>query len=161
MIDIKEYESLARETRAYKDIEIEILKEAFASWEKEPDAPYTFLELRDGRILAAFAAMCREANTDYTFNVQTVCLAPSYLDKGVAEKLIGMIEEKALNIGISAILRFELSSAKRKAFDEGSFENSGYTLIGHIPSFYGPGDDYFMYAKHIHRNMPKGEKGEL
>jgi GNAT superfamily N-acetyltransferase len=160
MIDIKEYESLARETKAYRDIEIEILKEAFASWEKEPDAPYTFLELRDGRVLAAFAAMCREANTDYTFTVQTICLAPPYLGKGVAEKLLSMIEEEALRLGISAILRFELSSEKRQAFSESSFDNSGYTLIGHIPSFYGPGNDYFMYAKHMHRKMPKGEKGE-
>jgi GNAT superfamily N-acetyltransferase len=160
MIDVEEYEDLARETRAYKDIEIEILKEAFAAWQKKPDDPYSFLELRDGKILAALAVMSREINTDYTFTIQTLCVDPSYLGKGIDARLLELIEAEALKLGVSAILRIELSSEKQEAFGAGVFEAKGYTLIGHIPDFYSPGNDYFMYAKHIHRNMEEGKKGE-
>jgi GNAT superfamily N-acetyltransferase len=160
MIDVVEYEGLARETRAYKDIEIEILKEAFAGWVNKPDAPYSFLEFRDGRVLAAFAVMCRETGTEYTFTIQTLCVDPSYIGKGIDAKILELIEAEALRLGVCAILRFELSSEKLKAFGEATFEARGYTLVGHIPSFYSPGNDYFMYAKYVHRNMGQSEKGK-
>ena len=59
MIDNREYESLARETGALRDIELEILKETISTWRERPGDPYTLIEVRDGKILAGFAVMGR------------------------------------------------------------------------------------------------------
>jgi ribosomal protein S18 acetylase RimI-like enzyme len=159
MIDQREYEGLARETGAYKDIELDILKEAISAWEKSPGNPYTILEIRDGKVLAGFAVMRREEATDYTFNAQAFCVDPSYLGKGVVDNLLSMLEREARSIAPSAILRFETSTEKEAAFGAGLLSARGYSLIGHIPDFYAAGNDYYMYAKHLHHREPKPEEG--
>jgi hypothetical protein len=151
MIDLREYEDLARESGAYKDIELEILKETMVAWQKKPGDPYTILELRDGKQLAGFAVMCRESGTEYTFCVRAFCVDPSYLGKGVASSIIDMLEEEILRLESSAILRFETSSSKEATIGAGVLAERAYALIGHIPDFYVVKDDYFMYAKHLHR----------
>jgi GNAT superfamily N-acetyltransferase len=156
MIDLREYEDLARETGVYKDIELEILKETITDWQKRPGDPYTILELRDGKLLAGFAVMCRESGTDYTFCVRAFCVDPSYLRKGVASNIIDMLEEEILRLESSAILRFETSSSKEAAIGKGVLAERAYALIGHIPDFYVLRDDYFMYAKHLHRGSAGG-----
>ena len=77
MIDLRECEVLARETGAFKDIELEILKEAISAWQARPGDPYTIMELRDGKVLAGFALACRETRTDYSFNLRAICVDPS------------------------------------------------------------------------------------
>jgi GNAT superfamily N-acetyltransferase len=160
MIDLREYESLARETGAYEDIELDILKEAFTAWTKNPGNPYTILELRDGKVLAGFAVARRGETTEYSFDAQAFCVDPSYLGKGVAERLLAMLEEETLRLAPSAILRFETSTRKEEAFGAGALSSAGYSLIGHIPDFYAPGNDYFMYAKHLHLRKIKPEEGD-
>jgi GNAT superfamily N-acetyltransferase len=157
MIDTSEYEGLARETGALKDIELEILKEALAAWKKNPGNPYTVLELRDGRVLAGFAVMCKESTTEFTFDVSALCVDPSYLGKGVTASLLGMLEEELLRRESSAILRIETSSRKEEAMGKGILSERGFALIGHIPDFYEAGEDYFMFAKHLRRPaQPEG-----
>ena len=159
MIDPREYESLARETGAFKDIELEILKESLSAWQKKPGDPYTILELRDGKVLAGFAIMCREASSDYTFDVRAICVDPSYLGKGVTGSILGMLEDELLKSEGSAILRIETSAKKEAAIGLCILAEKGYSLIGHIPDFYEPGDDYFMYAKHLRRAAANPDKG--
>ncbi|MGA2547392.1 MAG: GNAT family N-acetyltransferase [Rectinemataceae bacterium] len=158
MIDTAEYEGLAREMGAFKDIELDILKETFSAWQARPGDPYTILELRDGKILAGFAVICRKASTDYSFDLRAICVDPSYIGKGVTAKILGMLEEELLRTEASAILRIEISTIKETAIGKGVLSDRGYSLIGHIPDFYEPGDDYFMYAKHIHRAAAGEEK---
>jgi GNAT superfamily N-acetyltransferase len=158
MIDIGEYEGLARETGSFKDIELDILKEVFSSWQARPGDPYTILEIRDGKILAGFAVICRKASTDYSFDVRAICVDPSYIGKGVTASILGMLEEELLRTEASAILRIEISTFKETAIGKGVLPERGYSLIGHIPDFYESGDDYFMYAKHVSREAPGEEK---
>jgi hypothetical protein len=151
MIDLSEYEGLARETGAFKDIELDILKESLSEWQKRPGDPYTAFEVRDGRILAGFAVLCREASTEYTFDLRAICVDPSYIGKGVTAGLLGLVEEEILKSEKSAILRFETSRRKEASIGPDVLSGRGFALIGHIPDFYAPGDDYFMYAKHLRR----------
>jgi GNAT superfamily N-acetyltransferase len=103
--------------------------------------------------------MFREISTDYTFDAQAFCIDPSYLGKGVANRLLEMLEEETLRLAPSAILRFEISTEKEAAFGAGTLSAKGYSLIGHIPDFYSPGNDYFMYAKHLHLQKIKPDQG--
>jgi ribosomal protein S18 acetylase RimI-like enzyme len=149
MIDVGEYEQLARESGAYKDIELDILREALLAWEKTPGEPYTLLELRDGKVLAGFAIVARTPNTDYSFDVRAICIEGAYAGKGVSQRLLEMLEGEIEGQGGQAILRFELSSRKVDALGDGLFNQAGYVLLGHIEDFYSEGDDYYMYAKHL------------
>jgi GNAT superfamily N-acetyltransferase len=152
MTDPREYEELARETGAFRDIELAILKETLSAWSEKPGEPYTLLEIRDGRVLAGFAVMGRESNSEYTYDLKGICIDPSYIGTGVTARLLDMLEEELLKQGSSAILRVETSARKEGAIGKGLLAERGFSLIGHIPNFYEPGDDYFMYAKHLRRS---------
>ncbi len=156
MVDTGEYESLARESGAYRDIEFEMLKEMLAAWKTRPGNPYTALELRDGKLLAGFALFARAPNTDFTYDIHALCVDPAYRSTAAGLRLIEMIEEEALRADTFAIIRCEISARKAAAVGEGLFDEAGYSLIGHIPNFYERGDDYFMYARHITRSGRAG-----
>jgi ribosomal protein S18 acetylase RimI-like enzyme len=121
------------------------------TWKDKPGEPYTILELRDGRLLAGFAVLSRAVNTDFTFDVPSICIERAYIGKGVGIRLVEMLEEEVLRIEGSAIMRFEISRRKEDAVGRGLFTEAGYALIGHIENFYETGDDYFIYARHLRR----------
>ena len=148
MVDLREYESLARETGGYKDIELDILRETLQAWQRKPGQPYTLLDLRDGKILAGFAIMSRAPGTEYTYEIVDFCIERAYIGKGVSERLIEMLEEEVRRLHGSALLRIETSRRKEDALGRGTFAAAGFSLIGHIADFYGPEDDFFMFAKH-------------
>jgi hypothetical protein len=157
MIDIHEYEQLARETGAYRDIELDILQETLQSWQSSPGDPYTILELRDGKILAGFAVLSRATNTEFTFDVRSLCVERGYLEKRVGRSLLDMLENEVLRLEASAIVRFEISRLKEDAVGKGLFIEAGYALIGHIKDFYTEGNDYFIYAKYLRRVVDGGK----
>jgi hypothetical protein len=150
MIDLREYEDLARESGAYTDIELDILSEALGAWSKSPGDPDVLVELRDGKTLAGFALMRREGAAENTFNAQAICVGPPYLGPGATRSLLAELEDEIRKKSDSAILRIETSTMKTSAFGAAALEGAGYSLIGHIPDFYARGNDYFMYAKHLH-----------
>jgi GNAT superfamily N-acetyltransferase len=154
MIDVREYESLARETGAYKDIEIDILKETLLDWQDHPGQPYTLLDLRDGKILAGFAIFAKAPNTDFTYDIRDICIERAYIGKGVSLRLMEMLEEEARRLESSAILRLETSRRKEDAMGRGSLAAAGFATIGHIADFYATGDDYYIFAKHVIRQAP-------
>jgi len=151
MTELKEYGDLARDSGAFRNIELDILEETLKDWRERPGDPHTLLELRDGRILAGFAIMEKAGNTDFTFDVKAFCVDRAYVGKGVARRLAEMLEEEALARESACILRVETSGRKEASYGPGAFVDSGFALIGHIAGFYGEGDDFFMYAKHLRR----------
>jgi GNAT superfamily N-acetyltransferase len=157
MIDPSEYVGLARETGVYEDIELDMLKDALAAWERGPGDPNGLVELRDGKVLAGFILVCRDESANHSFDARAFCVDPSYAGKGIADRLLETLEERTLERESSAILRFETSARKEAAFGEGALARAGYALIGHIPDFYGRGNDYLMYAKHLRLRAVEGE----
>lgn len=149
MTDIRDYLQLAREAGAYKDIELEILKETLLAWTERPGDPCSVVELRDGRVLAGFAVFARTAGTEYTWDVRALCVDPIYRGKGVGERLADLIEEEILSAHPQGIIRVEISKRKEDAVGSGFLLARGFSLIGHIESFYESGDDYYIYAKHV------------
>jgi ribosomal protein S18 acetylase RimI-like enzyme len=160
MTDIREYIQLARETEAFKDIELDILKETLSSWAERPGDPCSVVELRDGKTLAGFAVYARAHNTDYTYDVRAICVDTSYRGKGVGQKLAEMIEEETISQAPQAIVRFEISRTKEEAVGAGFLLERGFSLIGHIKAFYATEDDYYIYAKHVSIHAAKAKKEE-
>jgi len=67
----------------------------------------------------------------------------------VSDRLLELLIEEVLSKTPSAMIRVEISSVKEAAVETGFFSSKGFETIGHIPDFYGPGNDYFIYARHI------------
>jgi len=158
MKDVAEYESLARDTEAFLDIEMEILKESLLAAVEGQKGSCSLFEVRDGKLLAGFALLVKAANTDYTWDVSAFCVDPAYADKGIGARLVQLLEEDCLRSSPSAILRFETSSRKIEGPGRDLLPGAGYSLIGHIVDFYGKGNDYFIYARHLARPQAALEK---
>lgn len=151
MMNLGEYMDLARSIEVYSDIELDILEEALRDCAETADTHRSLIEIRDGRILAGFAILQRAVDTDFTFDIRAFCIDRGYRGKQVAEQLVAMIEEKARGSGPTCILRIETSSRKEAAYGPGLFATAGFSMIGHIADFYGAGDDFYIYAKHLQR----------
>jgi len=154
MIDTSGYERLAFETSAFRDIELEMIKDAMRSWSETPGKPYHESEIHDGRILAGFCLLSKAGNTDYTYDVTAFCVDPGYRDKGIGKRLLEQVEADLLGREPTAILRFEISTQKLESMGADLLPSSGYTLIGHIADFYEAGNDYYIYARHLYRPRP-------
>jgi GNAT superfamily N-acetyltransferase len=153
--DIREYIELARDMGAFKDIEIDILKETLIAWTERPGDPCSVVELRDGRVLAGFAVFARTQGTDFTWDVRAFCVDSVYRGKGVGQRLADLIEEEILDSTDHGIIRVELSKKKESAVGEGFLLERDFTLIGHIEGFYESNDDYYIYAKHVTIHEPE------
>lgn len=165
MKELEEYARIARYSGAFKDIELDLLLEGVEHAQAKPGQPNRLVELRDGRTLAGFALLHKALGTDHSYEVSGICLDPHYLGTVASAGLVARMEEELLLADTEAILRIELSDAKREAAGLQILPDLGYTLIGHIPDFYEPGADYYMYARHIARphpegKAPKGDSGE-
>jgi ribosomal protein S18 acetylase RimI-like enzyme len=160
MTDIRSYLMLARETGAFEDIEIEILREILEAWEKSPEKDYTLIEIRDGHKVAGFAVYGPVPMTDFSYDIYWIVVDHALQGKGVGHQLMGLIESTVLKANEKAILRIETSGKKEYAYQQRFYQSCGYMLIGRIADFYEPGDDFLMYAKHIAEETPKAREGK-
>jgi ribosomal protein S18 acetylase RimI-like enzyme len=149
MINIREYELVSLETGAYRDIELDILKETLAAWKESPGKPFELIELRDGVILAGFCLYYKAPNTDYTFDVHTFVIGRDYRNRVVGPRLIELLEERLLESRKYAVIRVETSKVKEEAIGDSFFQVNGFQTIGHIPAFYDTENDYYIYVKAV------------
>ncbi len=157
-VDFKEYEDLVTGSGGYRDIEVEMLKETLSSWKKNPDNPYTIMEVRDGRLLAAIAVASRIPSREYTFEIRYLCVDQDYTSTKVGERILQMIDEEFLLRHPQALIQYETSTRKLASVGISLLEASGYNLIGHIPDFYSRGDDFYMFSKFLSRVKIEPEK---
>ncbi|PKL07496.1 MAG: hypothetical protein CVV51_13815 [Spirochaetae bacterium HGW-Spirochaetae-7] len=160
MINIREYELLSLETGAYRDIELDILKETLAAWKESPGAPFELIELRDGTVLAGFCLYYKAPNTEYTFDVHTIVVGRDYRNKAVGPRLIELLEERLLACRLYAVIRVETSKVKESAIGDSFFQSDGFQTIGHIPSFYDAENDYYIYVKAVSGAKPRHPEEE-
>jgi ribosomal protein S18 acetylase RimI-like enzyme len=158
MINIREYELVSLETGAYRDIELDILKETLAAWKESPGAPFELIELRDGVILAGFCLYYKAPNTDYTYDVHTFVVGRDYRNRVVGPRLVELLEERLLESRKYAVVRVETSKVKEEAIGDAFFQANGFQTIGHIPAFYDTENDYYIYVKAVSSIPIKAEE---
>ncbi|MBP7096824.1 MAG: GNAT family N-acetyltransferase [Spirochaetia bacterium] len=147
MIDVREYEQLALETGAYRDIELDILGETLEVWKERPGQPYTLVEIRDGKQLAGFCLYHKAQATEYTYDIHTLAVGRDYRGKGVGTRLVELVRDEIVTREPYGIIRSETSKAKERAIEPGFYEANGFETIGHIPDFYENENDYYIYAR--------------
>jgi ribosomal protein S18 acetylase RimI-like enzyme len=149
MTDIRYYVLLAGEAGVFKDIELEIMKETLEEWERRSDSPSTLIELTASGRVSGFAYFGPANGTEFTFDLKWLVVDKLAHKQGIGDQLLQRIEVEILKQKRSAILTVETTTRKEGAIRPGFFQEAGFSLIGHIPDFYGKGDDFLMYAKHL------------
>lgn len=150
-----EFERAARTTGAFKGVEIDVLHETLLSWKDSPGDPYTVIELRDGKTLAAFVIISKITGRDSTFDIRYLVVDRDYRTTQGGERLLSLIDEEILARNEYGVIRFEASGGKIASIGEGALEASGYRVIGHILGYYGAEDDYYYLIKTVYRHPPE------
>ena len=157
-VDMQEFERVASNTGVFKGVEIDLLHETLLSWKSAPGDPYTVLELRDGKILVAFAIISRINGRESTYDIRYLVVDRDYHSTEGGKHLLELLDEDLLNHGSYAVIRLETSGKKLGNFRPEAFQEAGYRMIGHIPGYYGADDDYFYLIKTVYRTPPKFSK---
>lgn len=154
-VDMQEFERVASNTGVFKGVEIDLLHETLLSWKISPGDPYTVLELRDGKILVAFAIISRINGRESTYDIRYIVVARDYRSTEGGNHLLGLLDEDLLSRNSYAVVRLETSGKKLDNLRPEIFHAAGYKMIGHIPGYYGSDDDYYYLIKTVYRNPPK------
>ena len=153
-IDMQEFERVAGNTGVFKGVEIDLLHETLLSWKSSPGDPYTVLELRDGKTLAAYAIISKVTSRESTYDIRYFVVDRDYRSTAGGKSLFALIDENLLKKSSYAVIRLETSGKKLASLGASSFEEAGYKSIGHILGYYGKDDDYFYLIKTIYRESP-------
>jgi ribosomal protein S18 acetylase RimI-like enzyme len=154
MTDLRYYIVLASESGVYKDIELDIMKEALEEWERRSDGKMTLVELASSGHISGFAFFGPHSGTEFTFELKWVVVDRLSRKQGIGIQLLERVEEEIRRSKPNAILSVETSSIKEASIAVDFYVSAGFSLIGRIPNFYGKGDDFLMYAKHIVDRLP-------
>ena len=157
-VDMQEFERVASNTGAFKGVEIDLLHETLLSWKSSPGDPYTVLELRDGKILVAYAIISRINGRESTYDIRYVVVDRDYRSTEGGKHLLDLLDEDLLSRSSYAVIRLETSGKKLDILKPETFLETGYKMIGHIPGYYGAEDDYYYLIKTVYRNPPKFAK---
>jgi ribosomal protein S18 acetylase RimI-like enzyme len=149
MDEYVEYVRIASDTGMYQEIELEILEETIKTQLAEPGKPYMMVEVRDGKALAGFALFHKIHGTDCTWDIHTILIDLNYQGMGIGSRLLALIEEKICLTDPIAVVRVEISKKREVLIEDGLFLSAGYMLIGHIPDYYEPGNDYCIYTRYL------------
>lgn len=150
--DLEELEQAAFRNGAFRNVEIDILHEALISWKNSPGAPHTLLALRDNQALAAFALVSKLSGREATYDIRYIVVDKNFRQTGCCAKLLALLEETLLKTNPFAVIRLETSGKKLANIPPEIFQRAGYKMIGHIPAYYGEGDDYYYLIKTVYRN---------
>lgn len=153
-VDMEELERTAGTTGAFSGVEIDLLHETLLSWKSAPGDPYTVLELRDGKTLAAYAIIGRISGRESTYDIRYIVVDRDYRSTEGGRRLLEMIDDDLLHKFSYAVIRIEISGRKLESLGAVSFDDAGYKLIGHLPAYFGEGDDYFYFIRTVYRNPP-------
>ncbi len=150
MTDLRYYILLASESGAFKDIELDIMKEALEEWERRSDGKMTLVELASSGRISGFAYFGPHNGTEFTYEIKWIVVDRLSRRQGIGGQLLERVEEEVRRMKPNAILTVETTTIKEGAINPGFYLEHGFSLIGRIPNFYGKGDDFLMYAKHLH-----------
>jgi ribosomal protein S18 acetylase RimI-like enzyme len=154
-LNLQEFERTASRSGVFNGVEIDLLHETLLAWQSSPGNPYTVLELRDGKTLAAFAIIGKISGRESTFDIRYIVMDRDYRTAEVGRRLLEMIDADLLSKGSYAVIRLETSTSKVGNAGAACYEEGGYKVIGHIIGYYGEYDDYYYLMKTVYRNPPK------
>ena len=141
--------ALADETRVFKPLEIEALKEVLDDYHesnhREGHISITYEE--DGRPIG-FAYYAPAAMTDRTWYLYWIAVSKNTQAKGVGGKLLRHAEEDIRRAG-GRLLLIETSSLPHYELTRKFYLKHHYDQAAVLRDFYADGDDMVVFSKHL------------
>jgi GNAT superfamily N-acetyltransferase len=143
--------ALAEQTRVFKPLEIEALKEVLDDYHEsnhlEGHISVTFEQ--DGRPIG-FAYYAPAAMTDRTWYLYWIAVSKHTQAKGVGGKLLRHAEEDIRRAG-GRLLLIETSSLPHYELTRKFYLKHHYDQAAALRDFYADGDDMVVFSKHLAR----------
>lgn len=93
-----------------------------------------------------FCYMTLEFLTEGTWNMKALGVHPDHQRTGAGRSIVATAETWMQNAG-HRVMVIETSSDPAQSAARAFYPSTGYTLVGTIPEFWGPGDDKLIYSK--------------
>lgn len=147
--EVFDYIDIALSSQAFRDSELEVLKDVINDYVDNSSTTYNFFEEKIGDKLVGFVIFGKTPLTEYGWDIYWLIVHKMFQGKGVGRRLIQRVEEFVLTMDHKAILRVETSSKKEYSAARGLYVKLNYLELGRLPNFYSESDDLIIFYKEI------------
>lgn len=141
------YLDIAVTTKAFRDNDLEILKEVIEDHQKEPKSTYRVINEVINNKLVGFIVFGRVPLTKYSWDIYWLAVRSDLQGKGIGKRLIEGAEAFIKAKTPKAVVRIETSIKKEYSAAHGLYERMKFKEMGRVPNFYSCGDDLIIYYK--------------
>ncbi|MBM3146220.1 MAG: GNAT family N-acetyltransferase [Chloroflexi bacterium] len=136
-------------TRVFNQSEQECVDELWNEYrDKKEASDYTFLICSENDRILGYACYGAHSLTQGAFDLYWIAVDPEAQGKGVGQALLGQVEQFVRNLN-GRLLIVETSGTRDYRPARRFYRHNGYKRVGRIPDFYSPGDDLYIYSKHL------------
>lgn len=141
---------IARKTGAFTASEMEVLREVLDEWLETRGMEYLLnLRVNEKNEIEGFVLFGKAPMTRFSWDVYWIVVDPDKQGRGIGKSLIEAVQKRVLRDKDRAILRIETSGKPSYESQRRFYESCGFSVAGHIPDFYAPGDDLMTFVKNI------------
>lgn len=148
-LGINSYIDITRDTKVFKTVEIEVLKEVLEDLKNNPDTTYILFEQKEGDNLLGFIIFGKIPMTDFSWDIYWLVVDINYQGKGIGKNLLKRVEDFLVKRGEKVILRAETSLKKQYTAAHKFYKKMGFKEVGIIPDFYAEKDGLAIFSKNI------------
>lgn len=150
---ISRYVDIALSVKAFRDNELEILKQVLEDSQNNPQTTYNaLLEILNNE-LAGFLVYGRTPLTEYSWDIYWLIVHRDFQRKGIGRKLIERAEVCIVAKSPNAVVRVETSTKKEYSAAHGLYKRARFQEIGKLPNFYADGDDLIIFYKELGKGI--------
>jgi ribosomal protein S18 acetylase RimI-like enzyme len=156
--DIEIYVEIARVTGAFKNSELDVLREVIQDSRAQSCQDYLMLDERsqDGAVLG-FVILGSTSMTEFTWDVYWLVVNKDFHRRGIGKQLIKKTEQLVAQKFGRAVLRVEASGRPENLSVLNFYRSAGFVEAGRIPDFYSRGDDLVVFYKSVSVQKNKEE----
>ncbi len=143
--------AMARGTGAFSHEEISVLEEVLESWREKPDGDYSLLTEEEDGVILGFVLFGRTPMTEFAWDLYWIVVDNKRQGKGIGRRLVGKMENAALERGKRAVVRVETSGKDAYEYQRRFYSSTGFEETGRIRDFYSEGDDLVVYCRYAER----------
>ncbi|MFH1459379.1 MAG: GNAT family N-acetyltransferase [Candidatus Omnitrophota bacterium] len=146
---INDYIDVAKNTEAFTEGELDILREVLEDLQNNKKTSYHLLEEEVEGKLVGFTLFGRTPLTEFTWDIYWLIVDKLFQGKGVGKSLLVRTEEFIKGKIPRAAIKLETSTRKKYSAAHGLYKRNKFMEAGKLPNFYSEGDDMIIFYKEI------------
>lgn len=132
----------------FTEEEVDTVRELWGDSRQGEESGYVFLVAREGEAVLGYTCFGPRSLTEGTFDLYWLAVDPSAQGRGIARALIERAEQEVRQRG-GRLLILETSGTPAYEPARRLYSSCSYRIEAVIRDFYHPGDDLYLYSKHL------------